>query len=190
MTAYVEWVLGKFANGFRAVHRYGNRSGNGSDLCAQRLNGEFGGRIAFADLAGKQTSYTGGPHGISGPQRHACNGPPASNRARAFRKSGRGARSVRGVADVRSNCAPAHARRVVFFLGQTENKEQARELLQQYRAKDLDQALQRGHKPAGTTFSAPCRLRRPIEPWICCSIAGCSTRRFPAACGRARDFIR
>jgi cyclic beta-1,2-glucan synthetase len=36
---------------------------------------------------------------------------------------------------------PGGSAEVVFFLGQTENKEQARELLRQYRTKDLDQVL-------------------------------------------------
>ena len=59
MTAYVEWVLGssRSASAPYIVTEVDQQSG--ALFARSAWNSEFGGRIAFADLAGKQTSYTG-----------------------------------------------------------------------------------------------------------------------------------
>ena len=47
-----------------------------------------------------------------------------------------------------------------------------------------------GDRATGRRCSAPCRSRRPTAPWTSCSMAGCCTRRWPAASGRARPSTR
>ena len=57
ITAYVEWVLGT-ARAKSAPYVVTERDGSGAVFARNPLHDEFGARIAFADLAGLQTSYT------------------------------------------------------------------------------------------------------------------------------------
>jgi cyclic beta-1,2-glucan synthetase len=104
------------------------------------LNNEFGGRIAFADLAGKQTSYTADRTEFLG--RNGTLQRPIGLEPGRLLSGKVGA----GLDPCTALQAPIELRvggtaEVVFFLGQTENKEQARELLRQYRTRDLNQVL-------------------------------------------------
>ena len=59
VTAYAEWVLGS-SRGDSAPYIITEIDAETGALFARNLlGGEFRGRIAFADLAGKQTSWTG-----------------------------------------------------------------------------------------------------------------------------------
>src|SRR4029077_13839472 len=112
----------------------------GALFARSALNNEFGGRVAFADLAGKQNSYTADRTEFLG-----RNGTPRRPNGLELGhllsgKIGAGldpCAALRAPVDLR----PGGSAEVVFFLGQAENKEQARRLLRQYRAKDLDKAL-------------------------------------------------
>ena len=100
VTAYVEWVLGssRSASAPYIITEIDQQSG--ALFARNAWNGEFGGRIAFADLAGKQTSYTGDRTEFLG--RNGTPEQPAGAGAgrHAFRKGGRRPRSVRGVANL------------------------------------------------------------------------------------------
>jgi cyclic beta-1,2-glucan synthetase len=140
VTAYVEWVLGSSRTAAAPYIVTEIDQDSGALLARSALNNEFGGRIAFADLAGKQNSYTADRAEFLGrngtPQR-----PSGLEPGRSL--SGKVGAGLDPCAALQ---APVELRaggsaEVVFFLGQTENKEQARELLRQYRTKDLDQVL-------------------------------------------------
>ncbi len=58
VTAYVEWVLGSSRTTAAPFIVTEIDHDTGALFARSSMNGEFGGRIAFADLAGKQTSHT------------------------------------------------------------------------------------------------------------------------------------
>ena len=59
VTAYAEWVLGSSRSASAPYIITELDSQTGALLARSAWGGEFGGRIAFADLAGRQTSCTG-----------------------------------------------------------------------------------------------------------------------------------
>ena len=140
VTAYVEWVLGssRTASAPFIVTEVDQESG--ALFARSALNSEFGGRIAFADLAGKQTSYTADRTEFLG-----RNGTPQRPNGLELGRTLSGKVGA-GLDPCAALQTPVELRaggsaEVVFFLGQTENREQSRELVRQYRAKDLDQVL-------------------------------------------------
>jgi cyclic beta-1,2-glucan synthetase len=138
VTAYVEWVLGSSRTASAPFLITEVDQDSGALFARSALNNEFAGRIAFADLAGKQTSYTADRTEFLGrngtPQR-----PYGLELGRTLSgKVGAGldpCAALQAPVDLRAGGSAE----VVFFLGQTESREQAREMLRQYRAKDLDQ---------------------------------------------------
>ena len=83
---------------------------------------------------------------------------------------------------------PGSMAEVVFFLGEAATAEDARAAILAIRAADLD-ALEAGISRAWDEVLSAIEVRRPIARWTSCSMAGCSTRRSPAAFGRARPSI-
>ena len=59
VTAYAEWVLGSSRSGSAPYVITEIDPSSGALFARSAWAGEFGGRIAFADLGGRQTSYTG-----------------------------------------------------------------------------------------------------------------------------------
>jgi cyclic beta-1,2-glucan synthetase len=140
VTAYVEWVLGA-SRGDPTPHVITAIDPQTGALFAKSSwGGEFGGRIAFADLAGRQTSWTGDRTEFLG-----RNGDPARPRALegGLRLSGRVGAGLDSCAALQTTLELRSGARaeIVFFLGQTENPERARELLQRYRAANLDEVV-------------------------------------------------
>ncbi len=85
---------------------------------------------------------------------------------------------------------PGESVEVVGFLGQCASVEAARDLVARYRACRPRCRLRRDVRPLATRCSAPSRSTRRTGPWTSCSTAGCSTRRSPAASGRAAAFYQ
>ena len=106
-------------------------------------NTAFGSRVAFADLAGRQTQWTGdrreflGRHGsLAGPRAlHAC----ATVEARR-----RGPRSVLCPARRRWISSRAKPRKSCSFSARAASAGEAQTLLARYRSTDLDAVLRRG----------------------------------------------
>ena len=103
-------------------------------------SGEFGTRVAFADLGGAQTEWTGDRMEFLG--RHGTLDRPAGL-AGGSRLSGRvGAgfdpcSALRAMVELR---AGGHVE-VVFLLGEAATRDEARELIARYRTRDTDAAL-------------------------------------------------
>ncbi len=101
---------------------------------------DFGARVAFADLAGAQTSWTGDRTEFLG--RNGSAGQPAAMH-RHDTLSGRTGASFDPCCALQTTLEiPAGATMtVVWLLGQAESNEQARALIQRYRSDDLDARL-------------------------------------------------
>ena len=141
VTAYAEWVLGSSRSAAAPYIITEIEQESEAIFARSAWSGEFGGRIAFADLRGQQTSFTGdrseffGRNGTADRPAALERGVPLSG------KIGTGPRSVRRAADYHRVASLAARAEVVFFLGQTENRNQARDLLLRYRTADLDKVF-------------------------------------------------
>ena len=140
VTAYVEWVLGSSRSASTPYIITEIDQQSGALFARSAWNGEFGERIAFADLAGKQTSFTGDRTEFIG-----RNGTPErpNGLALSHSLSGNVGAGLDPCAALQTSIelrAGARAE-IVFFLGQTENRENSRELLRRYRAANLDEVL-------------------------------------------------
>jgi cyclic beta-1,2-glucan synthetase len=140
ITAYAEWVLGA-SRGESAPYVITELDSTSGALFARSAwGGEFGGRIAFADMSGRQSSYTGDRTEFFG-----RNGGP--ERPAALEKEGQLSRKVgAGLDPCAALQCPLELRsgeraEIVFFLGQAEDKGHARDLLKKYRAANLEEVF-------------------------------------------------
>ena len=140
VTAYAEWVLGSSRSATAPYIITDIDAPTGALMARSAWAGEFGGRIAFADLCGRQISYTGDRSEFLG-----RNGGP--ERPAALERSGSLSQRVGAGFDP---CAalqtivelkPGESAEVVFLLGQAESRDQARDLIKRCRGADFDQVL-------------------------------------------------
>jgi cyclic beta-1,2-glucan synthetase len=140
VTAYVEWVLGSSRGGSAPFVSTEIDAASGAMFARNTWSADFGQRVAFADLRGAHTSYTGDRTEFLG-----RNGSPARPLAltRGGKLSGRSGATYDpcGALQTTVDIAPGAAATVVFFLGQADNDERARELVQRWRAEDLEARL-------------------------------------------------
>jgi len=100
----------------------------------------FGNRVAFADLAGRQLTWTAdrmefiGRNGTLDKPAALGSDAPLSNRVGA-------GLDPCGALQTRFELKPNHTVEVVFFLGEAASTAQAASLISRYRAADLDSVL-------------------------------------------------
>src|SRR5580692_2444120 len=140
VTAYAEWVLGSSRSATAPYIISEIDATTGALTARSAWAGEFGGRVAFADLCGRQTSYTAdrseffGRNG--GPDRPAA----LERSASLSQKVGAGFDPCAALQTI-IELKPGGRAEVVFLLGQAENRDQARELIKRCRSVDLDQVF-------------------------------------------------
>ena len=140
VTAYVEWVLGasRCASAPFIVTKIDAESG--AMLAQNPWNVEFGRRIAFADLAGRQVSWTGdrteflGRNGTLDQPAALVRATPLSNRVGA-------GLDPCGALQTRLELEANNSVEIVFLLGQMGTEPEAQSLVRKYRAADLDAVL-------------------------------------------------
>ncbi len=140
VTAYAEWVLGD-SRTRSAPHVVTEIDASTGALFARNAwNGEFAERIAFADLGGRKTSWTGDRLEFLG--RNASLHHPASLE-RGQELSGRTGAALDPCAALRTQVelGPGERTEVLFLLGQGAGPEQARSLVERYRAVDTASVL-------------------------------------------------
>jgi cyclic beta-1,2-glucan synthetase len=140
VTAYVEWVLGpsRAASALSVVTDMDPETG--AMLARNRWNIAFGSRVAFADLGGRQTAWTGDRREFLG--RNGTLDYPAALAREAVlsQRVGAGLDSC-GALQTVVDLKPGATAEVVLFLGQAASAPAARALIARYRAADLDECL-------------------------------------------------
>jgi len=140
VTACVEWVLGG-SRGAAVPFVVTEIDPTTRALLARNAwDRDFGARVAFADLGGAQTAWTGDRTEFLG--RHGTPDHPAALE-RAGRLSGRVGAGLDpcGALQTMVELRAGERAEVVFFLGQAASREEARGLIARYRTGDLDAAL-------------------------------------------------
>jgi cyclic beta-1,2-glucan glucanotransferase len=136
VTAYAEWVLGSARADAAPFINTEMDARTGAMFAQNPWNAGFGTRVAFADLAGRQTQWTGNRREFLG--RHGTLAEPAAMRGTAplSQQVGAGFDPCCALrAPVR--LAPGETAEIVFLLGQAADTAGAQALLGHYRAADL-----------------------------------------------------
>ena len=136
-------------------------------LARSAWNGEFGGRIAFADLRGQQTSCTGDRTEFLG-RNGTAERPAALERSGALSgKVGRGAGSVCRAADC-DRVASGRPRRSRFLPGPNGKQRTGSRVARGATGPPIWIKCSAKSRAAGMKSSAPCRSLLPIPAWMCC----------------------
>ena len=140
VTAYVEWVLGGSRSASAPFVVTEIDTATGAMLAHNAWNSEFAGRIAFADLGGRQTAWTGDRTEFLG-----RNGTPDHPAAltRGHRLSGKVGAGLDpcGALQTTVELRTGGRAEVVVLLGEAATMAEARALITRYRTADLDETL-------------------------------------------------
>ena len=140
VTAYVEWVLGATRAAGAPIVTTRIDAHTGVMLANNLWNPTFGDRVAFVDLAGRQTSWTGDRREFIG--RNGTLAWPAAL-VNGDTLSGRVGSGLDPCAALQTTVeiAPNGVAEIDFFLGDAPDATEARSLIARYRKADLDAVL-------------------------------------------------
>jgi cyclic beta-1,2-glucan synthetase len=140
VTAYVEWVLGVSRGASAPFVATEIDAQSGAMFARNPWNAGFGSRVAFADLAGRQTQFTADRREFLG--RHGRLDRPAAltNAAALSGRTGAGLDPC-GALQTSISIEPGQTEEIVFLLGEAAGALDARTLLERYRQADLDAVL-------------------------------------------------
>jgi cyclic beta-1,2-glucan synthetase len=139
VTAYAEWVLGTSRTASVPFVTTEIDPDTGAIFARNPWSPDFGSRVAFADLGGRQTCWTGdrrefiGRNGTLARPAALAGGAPLSN------KLGAGLDPCCAL-QTKVKLPPNGTIEIIFFLGQAASAEDARNLVSHYRTADLDAA--------------------------------------------------
>ena len=145
VSAYVEWVLGASRTATAAFVTTGMDAETGAMFARNAWGAACAGRLAFADMGGKQTAWTGdrrefiGRNGLQDCPAGLAGGAPLSNRVGA-------GLDPCGVLQTTLHIPAGAKIEVVFLLGEAGSEEEARALVAKYRSADLDEVLDNVHR--------------------------------------------
>ena len=140
LTAYVEWVLGPSRGTAAQLVTTAIDPETGAMLARNPWRAAFGSCVAFADLAGRQTDWTGDRQEFIG--RNGTLESPAAlaGAAPLSKKVGAGLDPCGALR--RLIVVPPNTRvEIVFFLGEATSEREASALIARYRRADLDEVL-------------------------------------------------
>ncbi len=137
VTAYVEWVLGTTRNAAAPFVITAIDPQTGALLARNPWNIVFGERVAFADLAGRQTSWTGDRREFIG-RNGTLDQPAALIGAGPLSKAVGAGFDPCGALQTPLEMEAGGSAEIVVLLGETTNEDEARALIGKYRAADLD----------------------------------------------------
>ncbi len=137
VTAYVEWVLGASRAATLAFVETEIDATTGALFARNPANVLFGSRVAFIDMRGAQSDWTGDRREFIGRNRTLAN-PAALASASALSNRVGAALDPCGAMRTKLELQPGSIAEVVFFLGEAATREDARAAIQAFRAADLD----------------------------------------------------
>jgi len=140
VTAYVEWVLGTSREVAAQFVVTEIDPETGTMLARNPWSSEFGHRVAFADLAGKQVGWTGDRTEFLGRNGTLARPAALSGRAALSKRVGAGLDPC-GVLQAPLTLEPNGTVEIVFLLGEAETRAAALALAVRYRGADLDAIL-------------------------------------------------
>ena len=148
VTAYVEWVLGVSRSASAPFIVTEIDPDTKAMIARNTWASDFGGRVAFADLGGAQTAWTGDRTEFLG--RNGVLDRPAAL-IREGRLSGRVGPGLDpcGALQTILELRAGERADVVFFLGEAATREEAGALIARYRTADLDAAAAGGRRALG-----------------------------------------
>ncbi len=140
VTAYAEWVLGTSRGASAPMILTEIDAATGAMLATKPWATAFQGRVAFADLGGRQTTWTADRTEFLG--RHGNLGAPAALTGALPLSGATGAgldpcSAMQCVVEL----APGESMEIVALLGQAASTEETQALIARYRASDLDAVL-------------------------------------------------
>jgi cyclic beta-1,2-glucan synthetase len=140
VTAYVEWVLGVSRAASSPFVVTEIDATTGAMFARNAWNSDFGTRVAFVDLGGMQTAWTGDRTEFLG-RNGTLDHPAALERREQL--SGRAGAGLDPCSALQATIELRRGERaqIVFLLGETATPEEARALILRYRSDDLDEAL-------------------------------------------------
>ena len=138
---YVEWVLGasRTASAAHIVTEIDPQTG--AMLARNRWGDDFGERVAFIDLAGAQHSWTADRREFLG-RNGTLDHPAALTGSAGLSKAVGAGLDPCAALQTSFNIAPNASQVATVLLGQAENEDAARALIETYRHTDLDTVLQ------------------------------------------------
>ena len=140
VSAYVEWVLGASRTATAAFVTTAIDATTGAMFAQNPWGAASAGHVAFADLGGRQTSWTGdrsefiGRYGTLAHPAGAAGAAPLSGRVGA-------GLDPCGAMQTTIHLPPDAHVEIVFLLGEAASEDEARALVARYRAADLDLVL-------------------------------------------------
>ena len=151
LVAYAEWVLGPSRTATAAFVITEIDSQTKAMFARNAWAASTGTRVAFADLAGRQTSWTADRRSFLG-----RNGDVSAPAGAAGPLDGAVGAGMDPCAALRTTVElpPGGRVELVFFLGQAATAEDARQLLMHYRTADLDDVLESVHRRWAEVLSA------------------------------------
>ena len=140
LTAYVEWVLGPSRSAAQAFVITALDQATGALFATNPWSNAFGTRVAFLDIGGRQVEATGDRTGFIGRNGTLANPLALGGGEKLAGRLGAGLDPC-GALRTMIELAPGSTVELTLRLGQAEDADQARRLVTQFRAADLDKAL-------------------------------------------------
>ncbi|MDR3437723.1 GH36-type glycosyl hydrolase domain-containing protein [Telmatospirillum sp.] len=162
VTAYVEWVLGPSRATSLPFVTTEIDAATGAMFARNPWSTAFGSRVAFIDMCGRQTTWTGDRREFIG--RNGTLASPAALVGRMPLSNTVGAGlDPCGAMTAKIELQPNSRTEIVFFLGETANADEARRLVTQYREIDLD-AVRRDVERSWDDLLGAVEVRTPDRP--------------------------
>ncbi len=139
VTAYTAWVMGTSRAKTAPYLVSQHDAATGALLMRNPWNQAFPGRVGFVDLDGRQSNWTADRREFLG--RGSLAAPEALTDMRPLTASQGAGYDPCTVQQCTLTLAPGESIEVVSFMGQANNEEGARELIERYRRTDLDAKL-------------------------------------------------